>query len=71
MKVPIAVSFSFQSKFFQLVIGPFFQFHVFIISDSCRSVCIRFLELSDANMPSNKGQLDIDGNLQPVHYSPI
>ena len=70
MKVPIAVSFSFQSnKFFQLVIGPFF--HVFIISDSCRSVCIRFLELSDANMPSNKGQLDIDGNFQPVHYSSI
>lgn len=29
---------------------------MFIISDSCRSVCIRFLELSDANMPSNKGQ---------------
>ena len=70
MKVPIAVSFSFQSKFFQLVIGPFY-FHVFIIRDSCRSVCIRFLELSDANMPSNKGQWGIDGNLQPVHYSSI
>ena len=27
---------------------------MFIISDSYRSVCIRFLELSDANMPSNK-----------------
>ena len=37
---------------------------MFIISDSCRSVCIRFLELSDANMPSNKGQWGIDGNLQ-------